>query len=226
MSQRTNLSDSVLSKIESMITGKLNPGDRIPTEKELSEQFLVGRSTIRESMKALVAKGLVERTTEGTFVSESVNKCLVQPLSLLVNMEIGNVADLLELRRIFELGTIRIAAERITKPALDELRRLNWQLQEPGAQPATMQERDIEFHSVIARATGNKLLEEMLYAIRKVISKNVENLEVPAANIDDMCRRHQDLIEALEERDAEAAHAVLVDYFMCNEFIGSYTRDS
>lgn len=222
--QRKILSDNVLIELENMIISGLRPGDKVPTEKELSELFGVGRSTIRESMKALVAKGLIVRTTEGTFVSDHVEKCLVDPLNLMVSMEIGKVRDLLELREIVELGAIRIAAEKIDDSAIAELKRLNWQLQEPGAGPEDLQDRDIQFHNVIAGATGNKVLVEFLNAIRRVIADHVEDIQVPLQNIQGACGKHQNIISALEEHDPQRAHAAMKEYFRFNESKGSYGK--
>ena len=220
-----NLSDSIQKELEELITSGFKPGDRIPTEMELAERFSVGRSTIRESMKALVAKGLVARTTEGTFVSDKVNQCLIDPLSLMVNMEIGDIYDLLELREIIELGMIRIAAQKIDDSSLSMLKRINWQIQEPDADPAVLQERDIAFHSKIAESTGNQVLTEFLNAIRRVIVRNIENEEATSGFIQEAYMQHQELIEALEEHNPDKAYDVLKKYFMFNADRGSYTRE-
>lgn len=220
-----NLSDSIQKELEELITSGFKPGDKIPTEKELAERFSVGRSTIRESMKALVAKGLVARTTEGTFVSDKVNQCLIDPLSLMVNMEIGDIYDLLELREIIELGMIRIAAQKIDDSSLSMLKRINWQIQEPDADPAVLQERDIAFHSKIAESTGNQVLTEFLNAIRRVIVRNIENEEATSGFIQEAYMQHQELIEALEEHNPDKAYDVLKKYFMFNTDKGSYTRE-
>ena len=220
-----NLSDSIQKELEELITSGFKPGDKIPTEKELAERFSVGRSTIRESMKALVAKGLVARTTEGTFVSDKVNQCLIDPLSLMVNMEIGDIYDLLELREIIELGMIRIAAQKIDDSSLSMLKRINWQIQEPDADPAVLQERDIAFHSKIAESTGNQVLTEFLNAIRRVIVRNIENEEATSGFIQEAYMQHQELIEALEEHNPDKAYDVLKKYFMFNTDRGSYTRE-
>ena len=219
-----SLTDNILKELEEMIIAKMKPGDKMPTEKELAEKFSVGRSTIRESMKALVVKGFVTRTTEGTFVSDRVNQCLVDPLNLMINMEIGNIYDLLELRKIIELGAIRIAARNIDAEALSTLKKINWQLQEPDADPVVLQDRDIAFHNKIAESTGNKVLAEFLNAIRLVIAKNIENEKVPVTFIDEAYSHHQELIDALEAHDPDAAYDSLNRYFMFNEDKGSYKR--
>ena len=213
LAQRINLSDDIFMKLEKMIIDQLKPGDKIPTEMELAEYFGVGRSTIRESMKLLSARGLIVRRNEGTFVSESVNECLIGPLNLLINMEIGNVQNLIELRELLELGTIRIAARRATDTILEEMERLNWQMQEPGASALALQERDIEFHNTIAKATGNVVLMELLNAMRQVIVKNLENPEAALPFVKDSFAFHQQLIDAMRDHDEEKAYHTMEQYF-------------
>lgn len=224
MAKRANLSDKVRNEIEQLVTSNLKPGDKLPTEAEFSEQFDVGRSTIREALKGLEVKGLIIRNNEGSFVSETVNQCLLEPLTLLVNMQIGSVEDLLEIREIIELGAIRIAALKITEEELLELEHLNWQLQEPGADSYTMQVRDIEFHHAIAASTGNTVLVELLDAMRKVIALRVEDAWASHMVIHDMCADHREIINALRTHDGEKAYQVMSDYFHRNVDRGSYKK--
>lgn len=211
--KKQRLSDSITEELEKMIIEGFRPGEKIPPELELAEQFGVGRSTIRESMKALKTKGIIVRRNEGTFVSTEVNRCLIEPLSLLVNMEIGNLENLIEMREILELGTIRIAANCITDEALEELEKLNWQMNEPGADPTKLQNIDIQFHNKIVEATENQLLAELLNAVRKVMVQNTEDpygiQEVFPVVLD----LHEELIEALRAHDPERAYQVMKTYF-------------
>lgn len=98
-------------KLESMIA-TMPLGARLPTEKDLAEQFEVGRSTIRESKKILSSRNMIVQRNGGAFVSDPVKDCLVKPLSLIINMEVGNIGSLMELREILELNAIRMACGR------------------------------------------------------------------------------------------------------------------
>lgn len=213
MAQKIKLVDNVLRELENMITGQMNPGDKLPTEMELSERFAVGRSTIRESMTALVAKKLVIRTNEGTFVSEHVNECLVDPLNVLIDMEVGKVKDLMQLREILELGTIRLAAENADEGTILNLERLDWQMNEPGITADMMQRRDIEFHSEIAKASGNVVLMELLNALREVIAANVESKDVMFGLVGNSYGMHREIIEAIKAHDSDRAYTQMKKYF-------------
>ncbi len=222
MSQKITLVDNILKELENMITEQLAPGDKLPSEMELAERFEVGRSTIRESMTALVAKKLVTRTNEGTFVSENVNECLVDPLNILINMEVGNVRDLMQLREILELGAIRLAAEHADESTIMNLERLEWQMQEPGISAEEMQKRDIMFHAEIAKASGNAVMMELLNALRQVIAANVESKEVMYMLTENSNSMHRELIDAIREHDSERAHTQMKKYFQFMRESGAF----
>lgn len=213
MSKRVRLSDNIVEELENIIVQSMKPGEKLPSEMELAEKFSVGRSTIRESLKVLSSKGLIKRGNEGTFVSEKVNKCLIDPLNLLIHMNIGDVEDLLELRQMLEVEAIIKAAQKATPEIINELNHINWQMKEPGLDPESLQNLDIKFHNTIAKATGNTVLMELLNAIRQVIAKNVEDSQMVVGIMEESMGFHQQLVEAMQTKDSEEAHKVMEKYF-------------
>ena len=205
---RVNLSDTVLEKLEEMISQK-KPGDRLPTEAELSEQFSVGRSTIRESMKVLAAKRIIVRRNEGTFVADMMKGCFVDPLNMIINMSTGDLNSLIELREILELSAIQLAAQRATAEDVLELRRANWMMKEPGLASDELRARDIAFHARIAQCTGNTVIVELLNAIREVIARNVEEGHTFGTENE----FHTEMIEAISQQNSEKARDVMQRYF-------------
>ena len=210
-SSRVSLTDTVMEKLEEMITS-MKPGERLPTENELSERFSVGRSTIRESMKVLAARRMVVRRNEGTFVGDAVKGCLIDPLNLIIKMQPGNdVNALIELREILELNTIRMAAQRATAEDLVELKRAQWLTEEPGISKAEGQQRDIQFHNVVAKIAGNPVIEELLGSLRTVIAQNVESLKDTDFKFDR--KFHQEMVDAILRQDPDQAGSVMEEYF-------------
>lgn len=212
-SPRVSLSDAVIEKLEEMIS-TMKPGDRLPTEMELSETFSVGRSTIRESMKVLTAKKMVVRRNEGTFVADFVNGCLVDPLNMIVNMNVGDVNSLLEVREILELNAIEMAAQRATQSDIQDLERANWLMQEPGLSPEVKQKRDMEFHATIAKITGNMVIVELLNAIRVVIAQKLELGDGDTMHTFPFGQEyHCEMIAAVADQDPEKARKCMQKYF-------------
>lgn len=210
---RVSLSDAIVEKLEEMIAA-MKPGDRLPTEMELSEQFSVGRSTIRESMKVLTAKKMVVRRNEGTFVTDAVNGCLVDPLNMIINMTNCDFNALLEIREILELSVIELAAQRATEEDILELERANWLSREPGLSLEERQLRDINFHTTMARITGNAVIVELLSAIRTVIAQKLERKDgVVAHTFPEGEEYHREMIEAIRQQDPVKAKQCMHKYF-------------
>lgn len=212
-STRVSLSDAIVEKLEEMIA-TMKPGDRLPTEMELADQFSVGRSTIRESMKVLTAKKMVVRRNEGTFVTDAVNGCLVDPLNMIINMANCDFNALLEIREILELSSIELAAQRATESDILELERANWLSREPGLNAKELQQRDINFHTCIAKITGNAVIVELLGAIRTVIAQRLEQKDgIVTHTFPQSKEYHKEMIEAIREQDPMKARQCMHKYF-------------
>lgn len=210
---RVSLSDAIIQKLEEMIM-KMKPGDRLPTEMELSEMFSVGRSTIRESMKVLTAKKMVVRRNEGTFVADAINGCLVDPLSMIINMTNCNINALLEVREILEISTIEMAAQRATQSDITDLERANWLMNEPGLSREEKQKRDMEFHATMARITGNTVIVELLNAVRTVIAQKVESKDgIVLHTFPEGREYHLEMIAAIADQDSVKARQCMQKYF-------------
>lgn len=210
---RVSLTDTVMEKLEEMITS-MKPGERLPTENELAEQFSVGRSTIRESMKVFAARKMVVRRNEGTFVGDAVKGCLIDPLNLIIKMQPGNdVNSLIELREILELNAVRNAAQRATPEDIADLKKAQWLMEEPGISKKEGQIRDINFHNQIAKIAGNPVVQELLSSLRAVIAQNVERPETTEFIFTHERNFHQEIIDAISEQDSDRAGQVMRSYF-------------
>lgn len=208
--KRTNLCDTIVKELESAIAS-MEPGDRLPSEKELSEQYEVGRSTIRESLKVLTARKIIVRRNEGTFVADKITDCLTDPLDVFINMEVGSIDSLLELREILEISIIRIAAQRATEEDLQKIYHAQWLLNEPNLSDEEGQNRDIQFHNAIAATLKNPVIVELLGAIRTVIARNVEDCG-PRPSLDRAY--HEEMVDSIATHDPDRAGTCMSEYFL------------
>jgi GntR family transcriptional regulator, transcriptional repressor for pyruvate dehydrogenase complex len=154
--------ETIVAKIKALITSAdLKPGDRLPTEHELSKQLGVSRTVIREAVKVLVATGLVyTRRGSGLYVADKASSWQTTMLDSLTLADPTQVISLYEFRLILEPSAARLAAERITPHELRELREvvaLNRRSAET-QQRQQWSESDAAFHQVIAEATHNPFL--------------------------------------------------------------------
>lgn len=102
-----------------IISGNLQKGDKLPSERELVDQLKVSRTSIREALRALEIVGLIKcKQGEGNFIRDNFDNSLFEPLSLVFMLERSNKEDIIEVRRIIEVEAAALAAKRITKDQL------------------------------------------------------------------------------------------------------------
>jgi len=155
--------DKVVNQlVDAIISGNLRPGDRIPTEMELSETFNIGRNSVREAIKVLVSYGILEiRRAEGTFVCSGFTESMLNPMLYGIILEQDSSEHLAALRRILETGTLQLAVEKATE---DDIQRLKVILDafvdavSSGDDVARVAELDFRFHQAVEEATHNPLL--------------------------------------------------------------------
>ena len=210
---KKRLSDSVMDQLIHMIS-TMNPGDRIPSETALAEQFSVGRSTIRECLKVLSYRKIIVRLNEGSFVAKNAPDFLVDSLELILDLKTGNINELVELREYLESIVVRLAARRATEEDILQLERNNWHFSEPGIDALERQKRDLEFHNQLSKCANNTILAELLNSVRMTIIKSLEKDPAPAIMVDKGNTYHKKIIEAIKKHEENEAMQMMEAYLM------------
>jgi DNA-binding FadR family transcriptional regulator len=153
-----------------IVSGQFNPGEVLPNEAELGEELAVSRSVLRESMKVLAGKGLVEvRTKTGTRVRPRRDWHLLDPDVLSWQFEEAvrpkDLYDLVELRLIVEPSAAHLAAERHTEEELQAIKASFVKMEEHVADPESFIAADLEFHRAIFDASANEFLQQIVNVI-------------------------------------------------------------
>jgi GntR family transcriptional regulator, transcriptional repressor for pyruvate dehydrogenase complex len=165
----------VTEEVERLILDDLlRPGDKLPAERDLALRFQVSRTVIREAIRSLAARGLVEvRQGKGTTVSAPSVESLSQPLALLLrtNQRDLDHKKVLEVRRVLEIEIAGIAAERRTSSDLDLLEHILEDRSGTKFSREEFVEWDVEFHSALARATQNELFSLLLGSVATVMRR-------------------------------------------------------
>lgn len=211
--QSRSQSDVVFDGIKTMISaGQLQPGDRLPVEQKLSEQLGVSRGSLREGIRALALMGVLEtRQGAGTYVTALDPDTLLGPLGVLVDLQRPEtVVDLMSVRRVLEVEAAGRAAIRITAEELvtagAALAQFEQLLDHDGIDHLAMMEADVEFHQVIARASGNATLAALIHGL----AGRTTRARIWRALHEDGAERmshaeHQAILAALIARDPDAA---------------------
>jgi GntR family transcriptional repressor for pyruvate dehydrogenase complex len=164
--------DQILKKIAS---GELGAGTRLPAQRELAARLGVGRSSVREALNALAVMGYLDvQQGRGTFIAAEPPGDEPPVAKLRAALRAGSLLDLMEVREALECRAAALAAGR---REAGHLRRLKQVLKEMEADPADygrFLEADVEFHTILAQATGNPVFNEML---RLVLKKVVDHHE-------------------------------------------------
>jgi DNA-binding FadR family transcriptional regulator len=202
--------ETVASKITALISSTgLKPGDRLPTEHELSEQLGVSRTVVREAVKVLVAMGLVyTRRGSGLYVANKVSSLQMTVLDSLMPADPTQVISLYEFRLMLEPTAARLAAERITPHELRELREvvtLNRQSAET-QQRQQFRETDAALHRVIAEATHNPFLASTIATTTRAQSWVFDIAAGRTlALLLSYAEQHATILEAIQEGEPDAA---------------------
>jgi GntR family transcriptional regulator, transcriptional repressor for pyruvate dehydrogenase complex len=212
---RSRLYEQVANKIETTIVARhYKPQDRLPSERDLAESFAVSRTVIREAMKLLEARGLIEILTgNGVFVSQPDTSVVTRSLGMYLHLQ-GTVQDsefkVHELRRILEVEIAGLAAERATEAELDQLRQIIERMSaadHPREQVAML---DLEYHITLALATHNEMIS-MVY--EPVIEYLRQQLLLAWQRYDRspevFNHQHQVLFEAVRDHDPTRARAAM-----------------
>lgn len=206
---REPASEKVARQILELVrTGNLVPGERLPSEHELSRVFQVSRPTIREALRGLSLMGIVEvRHGGGARVNALSARQLVEPIRLMLNPDTFTPGTVFRARKAVEAALVRDATARISPDRLARLRELVAAGHDLVDDPVGFRVLDLEFHSVLNAAAENPLLSaiaDTLYAFamdyRRIAT---ETPGVTRRSADD----HAAVVEAIAARDADAAAA-------------------
>jgi GntR family transcriptional repressor for pyruvate dehydrogenase complex len=174
LKQRPPLHKEVAEHLsERIISGDLAAGDLIPTERELCETMGVSRTVVREAVKVLESRGLVRiERGRGTIVQEPQAGPLGDTLKLLLRRRGHVVEDLLEIRKLLEVGIAGMAAERRTDANLQVMERSIAIMREHPGEPEGYIDADVAFHAELARATQNPVVLVLLEPVAELLRES------------------------------------------------------
>ncbi|MFP5227807.1 MAG: FadR/GntR family transcriptional regulator [Acidobacteriota bacterium] len=208
---RTTISDAIVEQILSLIErGDLQPGQRLPSERELCVRFGAGRSSLREALRCLSIVGVLHaRVGDGTSVAVDSGKFLGKVLQWRMTTERHDIENLMEVRIALE----GLTAERVALRSTAEDRKTLHLLLEKMARAVKDQKHfvdlDVEFHLTLARASGNSLALDLITMIRGQLAKTLgRTLILPNARPLSLAE-HAEIVRRIEEGDAEGARTAM-----------------
>jgi GntR family transcriptional regulator, transcriptional repressor for pyruvate dehydrogenase complex len=208
--RRAKVYEEVAKQIERLILKKLQPGDKLPSERELAELLGVSRSSIRDAIRGLELVGLVEpRQGAGTIVREMSSESLVNPLANALKQKQELVGELLDFRKMLEPPLAARAATHASAEEMAEMEDILRRQEEKLTRGEAAIAEDSEFHYSVALASGNsvvlKVIDILMDLLRDTRQRSLQVEGRPQKSI----AGHRKILAAIKRRDPEAAKSAM-----------------
>jgi DNA-binding FadR family transcriptional regulator len=209
--QRQNVYQLVADQLlEDLASSGLAVGDQIPTERELTVRYGVGRSSVREAMRKLESHGVIRPTGQGGYVLGTQDAAIGESFQLLLQLGHASLAEITELREVLEVPAARAAAERRTPENLADMQRaidaMELAADESREDVLTA---DLAFHVAIAEATNNGAIAAaargIRHALQEALRSNYWSSDVAVA-------QHRAIGEAIAQGDPAAAGTAMQEH--------------
>jgi GntR family transcriptional regulator, transcriptional repressor for pyruvate dehydrogenase complex len=208
----SRLYEQIVQQIEdSVLKGELKPGDQLPAERELAQKFGVSRTAVREAVKALREKGLVEAYSgRGTFVCNATSQAVRQSLDLMTRIgQTDGSAHLAEVRAILEPELAALAAIRINEQHLAAMREAYAVMERSRRIPEAYIEADLDFHLALAEAAANPLILSLIDSIVGLLREQRLRIFYVDGGPERGQFHHKRVLEAVEKHEPEKARAAM-----------------
>src|ERR1700722_18226469 len=211
----SRLYEQIVQQIEdSVLKGTLKPGDQLPAERELAQQLGVSRTAVREAVKTLREKGLVEAYSgRGTFITDGTSQAARQSFDLMITLgQAEGSSHLAELRLILEPGIAALAAVRAKEEDITAMREAVGVMERTQKDPEAYIEADLDFHLALAEAVANPLILSLIDSIVGLLREQ----RIKIFNVEGGPQRgqvhHKRILDAMERRDAEMARSAMLSH--------------
>jgi GntR family transcriptional repressor for pyruvate dehydrogenase complex len=214
--ENINIQSDIVLQIKELINFKnLEPGDKLPSERMLSEKFGVSRSNVREAIQKLEFYGLLKSIPQsGTFVANIGVIAMNGMIEDIVGLQDPSFKSLVETRILLELKTARLAALRRTEEDLDKLKEALEAYKAKVLNGEDAVQEDLLFHLAIAKASGNSTMNTFMLIIIPEIITNFEKYHVCDKSLaEKSIKEHEDIFEAIVAQDPKLAKEKMKVHF-------------
>ena len=220
--RKVTVVESIVEQIVRQIQiGRLKPGDKLPSERQLIDMLGVGRSSIREALQGLAAIGLVEsRAGQGTFVNQNIHLLMpdLENPGLSANLQREMRLNLIEARRLVEVDIVELAAQRASPEHITQLQTLfeRYRVAVSARAFAQAARANYDFHITLAQMGHNPFLAPMLDHLLRIVPTSLRESEFVLLTdqaVDAIIQKeidlHAALVAAIAARDVSAARAAM-----------------
>jgi GntR family transcriptional repressor for pyruvate dehydrogenase complex len=195
-----------------LVSGEYEPGQRLPPERALAESLGVGRSLLREALKALTLLGLIEvRQGDGTYLRRRPSNLLPESFEWGLLLSEHQLADVIEARREIEMVLAGLAARRRTDEDVTALRELLDRMRD-APEAGEFVAADVAFHLRVAQAARNSVLQSMHNGTQSLLHAWITRVIAAAGDTKPSYLEHVPIFQAIEQRNATAARKAIREH--------------
>jgi len=208
------LPKKIVTRILNMIRDRqLSPGDKLPPERELAAMMQVSRPSLRTALRALSLMNIIEiRPGNGTYVTSLDPQSLIEPLEFVFSLDDSTFLELLEARKILEVGIVEAAARQITDAEIAELEDCLSKSAKLVDDHEAFLQIDRELHAKITQASRNPILTRFMQSISQLdLAGRRRTADIPGMTAQSL-EDHRIIITALKARDPEAARQAMLEH--------------
>jgi GntR family transcriptional repressor for pyruvate dehydrogenase complex len=210
--QSSRLYAQIVQQIEeSILSGALKPGDQLPPERELAVRFGVSRTAVREAVRTLHQRGLVEAYSgRGTFVTNGTSQAIRSSLDLMIKIsQPSGPTPLVEVREILEPEIAALAAARCEEVHLAMMREAIAVMDRERTDGEAFIEADLDFHLALAEAAANPLILSLIDSIGGLLREQRMRIFYVEGGPERGQFHHKRILEAVEQRNPERAREAM-----------------
>jgi len=213
-SNKLPLYEQIAEIIEKRITSEeYENGCRLPSEQQLCEELGVSRTILREALKLLKERGLIDtRTGSGAYVTRPEAHNISDVVSRIISIDRINYVDVFDVRTILEVESAALAAAHASPEQLEEMNTLLKDLTVPTLSNEERAKKDFDYHFLIAKASGNPLLALLVEAMGGICRNTIEKTNLILGSVDDSNTRHGNIFAAIVSHDPDAARLAARDH--------------
>lgn len=214
--KRETISNEIAHRIiEYLQSGKVKPGEKLPSERQLAQSLGVGRSVIRDALKSLSLLGVIEvRQGDGTYFQSITSELLPRTIEWGLLLGEKSVLDLAESRQYIEIAVAKLAALRRDDEDLQVLSNLLETMQEARFDTEKFAEADLQFHMRIAKASDNTTLHDILANMRSLLDVWIKRVIEAAGDAEYSYYRHLTIFHAIKEGDPQKAAKAMEEHMI------------
>lgn len=204
---RNTVSDEIIKQLIMLInTGKLKPGNKLPSEREMMEKFQVSRSSVREALHALTMIGLLETFPgAGTFVSKQLTSIIGGQLEWSVLLGNQELVEISEVREPLQIQAAGLAAERATSESIETLRQVIEAYAESTRTGVNYLEQELAVHLTIAQMAGNNTLFRFIQTFEELLHEYRKSRKIGFSLSQEAVNEYKEILAAIENSDSRAA---------------------